>query len=604
MIYELIFWTVQIAFTLGVIYVNKNKYKLLYRYYNPEKHNPAIVRLMKKTMFGSEATIGTLVVGGTVLMMGWGAIGLFGGFALGMMLSFGKADTAIGGAFLSIILGIANFVNAKSLLATVSRDLNDSLNPKKNDDKVLGASTWNSVEELDAECGLTKDQNGEWTFPTYTGIHIGAGFHWFKRDLNILTVGNPGTGKNTSLVYPALLSDYLGGASLIVNDPKGQNAAIAGRFLETQGYHIHLLKFDEYRSLPQGSGFNPLLMLDINRPDFQKLTEIIAESLTPNTGGKDEHWDTMAREWLQTLTMHLCSYYAPHERTFATLLDWLSTEKGLLAVLLEAQSNDLLGGKIARRASGMVEKISRLADDGEARSILSNTRKALRGFDDHFIQQVFSGSDFSWLDLTEKPVAVFVCLPADSGENHFRALRLLTLTAFHALRRRADKSRKVLVLLDEFAQMGKLNSFPKDIAEIRDYNVSLWMVIQNLAQLKNLYGENWKTIFDACQVKQFMPNTGYDTAKIVSEMLGNRTVTYETESTGAEGHTSRSEHKTARPLLSPDEVMATTGIIAFIGKGKHKLKLMPYYDDEKLKQKAGSWNTVNQASKSYETTNQ
>jgi type IV secretory pathway TraG/TraD family ATPase VirD4 len=366
--------------------------------------------------------------------------------------------------------------------------------PDKYKDTTFGSSEWATNEEIFEACGESYDSEGKLQLESGSGINIGAGFISTKKTINIVTVGNPGSGKNTSLVYPALLNEYWGNTSLVINDPKGANAELARPWLESLGFKVKIIKFDDYHKLGQGSRFNPLLMLDVTKPDFSKLSEVIAESLTPTEGSKDQHWDLMAREWLQVLIMHLTSYYSPAERTFLTLMDWLSSEKGLLAVLLEAQTNDLADGKISRRATSMVEKISRIADDGEARSILSNTRKALRNFDDNYISYAFSGSDFNWVDLANEKTAIFICLPADSGESHYRALRLLTLTAFHALRRRTDdRLRKVWFLLDEFAQMGKMTSFVKDIAELREYNVSMWLVLQNLAQIKSLYGQDWLT---------------------------------------------------------------------------------------------------------------
>mgnify|MGYP001418042625 CR=1 FL=1 len=117
----------------------------------------------------------------------------------------------------------------------------------------------------------------------------------------------------------------------------------------------------------------------------------------------------------------------------------------------------------------------------------------------------------------------------------------------------------VALLLDEFAQVGRIPKFPNTIAVARGRGVSLMLGIQSLAQLDALYGKaGAEVIRTNCCTKVIMPGLDHDTAEPISKALGEATVRQEYQSRRPEGWLvtsySYGEHHTQRRLLTADEV--------------------------------------------------
>ena len=126
----------------------------------------------------------------------------------------------------------------------------------------------------------------------------------------------------------------------------------------------------------------------------------------------------------------------------------------------------------------------------------------------------------------------------------------------------------VLFLLDEMAQLGTMDMMRKAVSLMAGYGMTLWMVWQDLSQLKLLYKEDWPSFLANAKVQQYFGINDPETAKTISEMLGEETIRIETvsESTATSRenmaifhstktkNTARSNAEAARALLKPDEV--------------------------------------------------
>ncbi|QRG86063.1 VirD4-like conjugal transfer protein, CD1115 family [Bulleidia sp. zg-1006] len=111
--------------------------------------------------------------------------------------------------------------------------------------------------------------------------------------------------------------------------------------------------------------------------------------------------------------------------------------------------------------------------------------------------------------------------------------------------------------LDEFANISKINDFEKKIATMRSREISVDCILQNLAQLKNLYKETWETIEGNCDVTLFLGGKEYSTLERLSKIIGNTTVDHLSinESYSSSGGSySKSNQIVSRALLSPDEI--------------------------------------------------
>ena len=147
--------------------------------------------------------------------------------------------------------------------------------------------------------------------------------------------------------------------------------------------------------------------------------------------------------------------------------------------------------------------------------------------------------------------AVSVVIPLEYIETHAAYARLIVGVALWQMQRKPLARGRVLFVLDEFPALKRMDRIAGGLATLRKYRVWLWPIIQNIGQLKNLYGENWQTFMSNAGLKQFIGAGDLETAQYVSALCGETTV--ETRTKNSKGGTSTAQAK--RPLAATDEVM-------------------------------------------------
>ena len=138
----------------------------------------------------------------------------------------------------------------------------------------------------------------------------------------------------------------------------------------------------------------------------------------------------------------------------------------------------------------------------------------------------------------------------------------------------------VAFFLDEFGQLGRMAAIEDAISLVRGYGVAFWLFAQDLSQLKGVYPK-WQT-FLANTAKQFFGTADLDTARYISNALGNYTATYHTTSQGVQ-HSNTSEHRHSKALLTPDEVMRLGShrpIVLIGGERPYLLNRLNYLRDK------------------------
>ena len=162
--------------------------------------------------------------------------------------------------------------------------------------------------------------------------------------------------------------------------------------------------------------------------------------------------------------------------------------------------------------------------------------------------------------LGEKKVALYAVIPDNDNTLNF-LVSLLYAQAFQALYYSADQihhgplPRHVRFVLDEFAAM-PLPGFTRELATMRSRSISASVIIQNMAQIKELYKDSWETIPGNCDTILYLGGNESSTHKYVSEMLGKATIDTKThgQTKGKSGSYSTNFQMSGRELLTPDEV--------------------------------------------------
>jgi type IV secretion system protein VirD4 len=183
--------------------------------------------------------------------------------------------------------------------------------------------------------------------------------------------------------------------------------------------------------------------------------------------------------------------------------------------------------------------------------------------DDPRLCAALGRSDFTLRDLKRRPMTVYLAIPPDrlrASLGFVRGFIGLALNAISATP--GQPAARVAFFLDEFGQLGRLDSLTDNITLLRGYGAQLWLFVQDLSQLKAVY-PRWQS-FLANTSQQFFGTADYDTARYISDALGQRTIRF--------GTASRSQHSAwrlqsgtfsaatgeqiqGRSLLTPDEVM-------------------------------------------------
>lgn len=404
-----------------------------------------------------------------------------------------------------------------------------------------------------------------------------AGLIGSSDDRHIVTVAGSRAGKGASVVVPNLCL-YPG--SCLVVDPKGENAMLTANrrghgsnFCQGLKYPVHVL--DPFGIVPNKEAparFNPLDGLDPDSENGVDDAALLAEALViAENNGRDSHWSLAARNLLRGLILYVARAAPPDRKNLGTVRDLLmlplkekpqelQSPSGadirsfgeLLAVM--GRSGDRYG-VIARTADSMSGKTAT-----ELSGVLSTAQEQTAFLDSGPMRDVLSRSDFKMADLKTGPgCSVYLCLPAMRIETHYRWLRLLVTMALLAMERTPGKPPcPAWFVLDEFASLGYMASLEKAAGLIAGYGVRLHPILQDLTQLKSLYGERWESFLGNSGVLQCFGNTDLFTCEHISSRLGQTEIIVGsmTENLDPRGQASKSEQFSRQtvPLLRPEEV--------------------------------------------------
>lgn len=385
---------------------------------------------------------------------------------------------------------------------------------------------------------------------------------------HLLTFAPTRSGKGVGVVLPNLL---LADRAVLCVDPKGENARIAGRARARFG-PVHVLDPFGVSGQPTAA-FNPLASLDPFGEDLAEDAALIADALVydPPEQVGEAHWNEEAKALIAGLIMRVVTHPPTEGPTLAAVRDLLTTAPADFAATLKAmQASPAAKGLVARAANRHLGKADR-----EATGVLSAAQRHTHFLDSRRIADSLARSEFTFEDLRAQRATVFLVLPPERLGTHARWLRLLVAQALHALARTQPADGRsapspVLFLLDEFATLGRLDPLAQAYGLMAGYGVQLWAILQDLHQLKALYGERHGTFLANAAVTQVFNVADVDTAQWVSRTLGVATETFSAygrstntgSTTSLRGGSSSygegeswSEQRVRRDLLTPDEVM-------------------------------------------------
>ena len=323
-------------------------------------------------------------------------------------------------------------------------------------DPIHGDAHYAEANELPANLLKSGGIPLGWHWLPETGEGYGSALE-YSGDRHLLTIAPNRSGKGTTTIIPALLQYP---ASMIVIDPKGQNAAVtAERRKKDLGHEVFCLNpFGLHKGepwqLPIDHGFNPLENIDPEADSFVADVNSLSEALIVNEG-KDPHWTNAARDLVAALIGFVLT--EPDElRTLGRVRRLLTRgqeEGGSLEAVIEYMTKSL-NDFVAQKSAQFIHKTS------EIRSVISTAITQTSFLDDPAIVRSLEKSSFKFTDLKKGRTTVYLILPARYLTAYARWLRLFIVSAINQLtiEAKGEHASPVLFLLDEFAQLGHLKS--------------------------------------------------------------------------------------------------------------------------------------------------
>ncbi len=394
-------------------------------------------------------------------------------------------------------------------------------------------------------------------------------------DAHLITVAPSRSGKGRCVILPNLM---VHAGSMFVIDPKGENAAItAAHRARAMGHRVICL--NPWRlhgqapwSLP-AHRFNPLAEIDIRDINHVDDVDLLADMLVMRRGGggEDSHFDDKARSLIGTILLWMLHEEPVERQTLPWLRRHLMLDpEGWAALLGTMAGSEAAGGLVREGASAFLTNLTN--SPREAGSVLSTAQRHTEFLRGPAMDAALSGSDFRMNDLNTGATTIYVIIPAERLGTHGGWLRLVTGFALRPKLRRPGGPR-VLFLMDEFAALGTMRNIETGMGGYAGFGIIFWPFLQDLAQLRDLYGKGWQTFMSNAQTWQFFGTRDVETARYVSDAIGQQTIVSSTynasqgssTSTGGGGQfgagttgTSTNEswglNIIGRPLLRPEEV--------------------------------------------------
>ena len=435
--------------------------------------------------------------------------------------------------------------------------LSDDKNYRRREE--YGSAKWGFPSRINAKYATRKNEDPFLNKILTQNVAISFMVRRHRRNLNILVIGGSGAGKTRFFALPNILN---GNCSFIILDPKGEILRTVGHVLESMGYEVKVL---DLLHMERSHCYNPFDYLR-NVDDIQRLVSNIFASSTPKGAqSQDPFWDNAASILLKAVICLLWFEAPKEEQNFEMVLEVLRSAQ----VKEEDESfqspMDLLFEKVRDKDPGHIAV--KFYDDFKQaagktmKSILITLLSKLEKFNIPSLAQLTMTDEMDLRSIGKRKTAVFAIIPDNDTSFNF-LVSILYTQLFQMLFEEADLSPNgrlpvhVHFVMDEFANVALPSDFDKLLATMRSREISVSIILQNLAQLKALYEKEWESIVGNCDEFLYLGGNEQSTHEYVSKLLGKETIDTNTygQSKGRNGSYSTNYQATGRELKTSDEM--------------------------------------------------
>ncbi|MEG2609117.1 MAG: type IV secretory system conjugative DNA transfer family protein [Bacilli bacterium] len=402
-----------------------------------------------------------------------------------------------------------------------------------------------------------------------------------RKNLNVLILGGSGAGKTRFYAKPNIMQSN---TSFVVTDPKGEILRDTGKMLENKGYVVKVFNLIDMKLSHK---YNPFFYIK-KESDIPKLINNLIRNTTPKeSSSSDPFWEKAETTLLQAVFYYIYHEGRNDEKNFEMVIklirlasaseedESMKSDLDLLFEKLEEENPDhiaLKPYKDFKKAAGKT-----------AKSILISALARLTVFNTDELIELTNDDELELEKIGDRKTALFVVIP-DSDTTYNFIVSMMYQQLFNILYYEADFNNggrlknHVRFILDEFANIGQIPDFEKLVATMRSREISVNIIIQNLAQIKTMYKDSWESITGNCDSFLFLGGQEQSTLEYISKKLGKETIDTRNYnySKGRNGSSTQNNNIVGRELMTPDEIgkMPDSKCILFI-RG-----IKPFYSDK------------------------
>lgn len=428
---------------------------------------------------------------------------------------------------------------------------NKYINPKKYRNKEeYGSAKWGSLKNLKPYIDKQPDENILFSENTKLALDKGRA----RRNNNVFVVGGSGAGKSRFMVKPNLLQQH---SNYVITDPKGEMLQDTGKMFEEAGYNIKVL--DLYQ-MDKSFKYNPFAYIEKEQDILILIDNLINNTQGPEQKPNDPFWEKAEQALLQSLIAYIHFFVKEKElKNFNTVLKLLDYAQG------DEDDNDLetlmnLTHETHPDNFAYTQyQIFKQAVDKTRQSILITTGARLSVFNINSVAEITKYDEMEIDKLAEEKTIVYILISDTNQTYNFLAAMYLE-QMFQRLYHIKDFGKglkyPVRLMLDEFANIGRINQFDQRLATMRSRTISAMLITQDLAQVKSRYSKSWNSLIGNCDTFVYLGSNEHDTNDYVSKLLGQETIDIRNEgqSRGSSRSNSINHQKIGRKLLTPDEL--------------------------------------------------
>ena len=343
-----------------------------------------------------------------------------------------------------------------------------------------------------------------------------------------LVIGATGSGKTQSVILPTVKILAKKGESMIITDPKGEIYEKTSEMLREKGYQILLLNF---RDPQEGNAWNPLslpyeMYKSGNQDKAIELLDDLALNILyeENSGNADPFWEKTSADYFSGIALGLFEDAKPEEININSIS--LMTTVGEEKFGGSTYVKEYFNSKDPASAAAINASSTIMAPNETKGSILAVFKQKIKLFASREnLSEMLSHTDVDLETIGQKPTALFIVIQ-DEKTTYHSLVTILLKQVYETLISVAQKNGGKLpvrtnFLLDEFANMPPLKSVTTMITAARSRQIRFTMIIQNFAQLDQVYGkENAETLRGNCGNLIYLITTELKALEEISKMCG------------------------------------------------------------------------------------